>query len=395
MYHGIDPGMNQETAQKRKKVLFVVTKSNLGGAQKYVFELATNLRSDSCQTAVVCGPAQDSDAPGPLAAHLEEAGVRTIFVPTLQRDFNVLNDIPAIFALVRIFRAERPDVVHLNSSKAGGVGAFAARIARVPHIVFTSHGLAYDEPRALFTKAVFAALTWFTFLLSHTVICISSDTARRARNLPFCARKVKLVYNGLREPQLLSREAARSRLIEICPDLPRDVPWIGTVSELVPNKGLGYVLRACEELRRDGARFAFLVIGGGEQMDMLRNAINKRGLTDTVFLLGFVPHASRLLRALDIFTLTSRKEGLPYVLLEAAYAELPVIGTDIPGIADVVDDGVSGALCPLSDPDRCADSISGLLEDSSLRTRFGAALHQSVVTKFNFERMLDETRVLY
>ncbi len=387
--------MNQETAQNRKKVLFVVTKSNLGGAQRYVFDLATALPKETFDVMALCGAAQDSKNAGPLIDMLKNAGIRTIFIPEMTRDVRTLNDIRAFFSIVRTIRAERPDIVHLNSSKAGGLGALAARLSRVPRIVFTSHGLAYDEPRFFLSRIAIVFATWVTFLLSHRVICISKDTARRAARLPLCAKKVSLVYNGLRSFEILEREQARLQLLSVCPDIPTDVPWIGTISELVPNKGLSYALKACEILRRSGERFVFLIVGSGELQKSLATLIAERDLTEHVRLLGYVAHASKLLKAFDIFTLTSRKEGLPYVLLEAGHAALPVAATNIPGINDIVKDGESGALCPTDDPELFAHSLSELLEHETLRIRFGSNLAKTVETDFTFEHMVSGTMAVY
>lgn len=395
MYHGIDPRMNQETVQNRKKVLFIITKSNLGGAQRYVFDIATALPREAFDVVTLCGAAQGSESAGPLIDMLKSAGIRTIFVPEMTRDVRALNDIRAFLSIIRTIRAERPDIVHLNSSKAGGLGALAARLSRVPRIVFTSHGLAYDEPRFILSRIAIILATWMTFLLSHRIICISKDTTHRAARLPFCAKKVSLVYNGLRAFEILEREKAQIQLLSVCPDIPTDVPWIGTISELVPNKGLSYALKACEILRRSDERFVFLILGSGELQQSLTALIAERGLTEHVRLLGYVAHASKLLKAFDIFTLTSRKEGLPYVLLEAGYAALPVAATNIPGINDIVKDGESGALCPPNDPELFAHSLSELLEHETLRLRFGSNLAKKVETDFTFENMVSGTIAVY
>ncbi|MHB1086316.1 MAG: glycosyltransferase family 4 protein [Minisyncoccota bacterium] len=387
--------MNQETAQNPKKVLFMVTKSNFGGAQRYVFDITTTLPKDAFDVVALCGAAQDSKSAGPLIDMLKHAGIRTIFIPEMTRDVRTFNDIRVFFSIVRTIRAERPDIVHLNSSKAGGLGAFAARLSGVQRIVFTSHGLAYDEPRFFLSRFAIYLATWMTFLLSHRVICISKDTAHRAARLPFCARKVRLVYNGLRAPEMLERDQARAQLLSVCPDIPTNMPWIGTISELVPNKGLSYALKACDVLHRSGERFVFLIVGSGELQKSLTALIAERGLAEHVRLLGYVAQASKLLKAFDIFTLTSRKEGLPYVLLEAGYAALPVAATNIPGINDIVEDGESGALCPSDDPELFAHALSELLEHEPLRARLGSSLKKRVEADFNFEKMLSGTLTVY
>jgi glycosyltransferase involved in cell wall biosynthesis len=387
MYHGIDACMNQERALPRQKVLFVVTKSNFGGAQRYVYDLSRELDKGLFEAVVAAGPGQGSKSAGSLIKRLDEAGIRTVFVPELTRDVGIA-DFGASLALYRLFRKERPDIVHLNSSKAGGLGALAARLTRIRRIVFTSHGLSYDEPRSLLAKGVIFFFTWLTFLLSHAVVCVSQDTARRAAKLPFCGTRVRLIYNGIEPPDYLSNADARAELLKRTDPVAPDALWLGTIAELVPNKGIGYALRACEEVKRSGRSFVFFIIGSGDQEKLLAEAVQKRGLAREVRLLGYVPDAARLLKAFDVFALTSRKEGLPYVLLEAGR-------TDIPGIRDIVENGRSGALANPSDPQQFADALCELIDDGELRARFADALKARVIREFDLRRMVRETEALY
>ena len=182
---------------ERKKILFVITKSNWGGAQAYVHTLAARLIKEGADAVVVLGGTGEAEAgTGLLAKKLEEDGVRTIYVKNFMRDISIAREFASLSELIQIFKKEKPDVVHLNSSKAGGIGALAGRLAGVQKIVFTSHGLAYDEDRSLFARSLIWLATWATVILSHATIVISSDTYRRARKLPFCAKKVVFFVFG-------------------------------------------------------------------------------------------------------------------------------------------------------------------------------------------------------
>ena len=154
----------------KKRILFIITKSNFGGAQRYVYDLATHL-SEAYDVAVAFGgTGVHYSSEGTLAKKLSDRGVRTIFVQSLGRDINLGGDFRAFFDLIKLFKKERPDVVHLNSSKAGGMGALAGQIAGIPRIIFTSHGLPYDEDRSVFARATILTATWITFLLCKKVI---------------------------------------------------------------------------------------------------------------------------------------------------------------------------------------------------------------------------------
>ncbi|HQT83078.1 MAG TPA: glycosyltransferase, partial [Candidatus Paceibacterota bacterium] len=196
--------------RKDTKVLLVITKSNWGGAQAYVHTLATELAREGAEVVVALGGTGAAGAaPGALATRLKNAGIRTIVVTAFMRDLSLLHEWRAFIELLGIIRRERPQVVHVNSSKAGGIGTLAARLARIPRIIFTSHGLAYDEARAPLARALIACATWITFCLAHRVIVLSKDNERRGKRLPFCGKKVTLIYNGIEPVAYCSREEAR------------------------------------------------------------------------------------------------------------------------------------------------------------------------------------------
>jgi glycosyltransferase involved in cell wall biosynthesis len=207
--------------------------------------------------------------------------------------------------------------------------------------------------------------------------------------------KIHLVYNGISTFAMLTREDARTSLRKIIPSIPQDVLWIGTFSELVRNKGLSYVIDACALLKKSGYKFAFLILGNGELYDELTLNIQKQNLTDTVFLLGFVPDARSYLRAFDIFTLTSVKEGLPYVLLEAAQASAAIVASDIPGIRDIVENGESGILVSPKDSTTLADALDKLIKEPTLRERMGMNLERKVASDFSLASMLEQTIAVY
>ena len=170
--------MDSQVSSAKKKILFVITKSNWGGAQRYVYDLATALPKTEFDVSVVFGQK------GRLAEKLEQAGIKTYNIVSLQRDVSLGADLKSFFELRRLFKTVRPNIVHLNSSKAGGVGALAARVAGVKKIIFTAHGWPFWEDRNLVARAVIWFFSWTTALLAHKPIVISDYDLRVARQMP-------------------------------------------------------------------------------------------------------------------------------------------------------------------------------------------------------------------
>ena len=303
-----------------KKILFVITKSNWGGAQRYVYDLATALPATEFGVSVAFG--QD----GQLAGKLREAGIATHPILSLQRDVSVIADVKSFFELLRLFKKEKPDVVHLNSSKAGGIGALAARFAGIKKIIFTAHGWPFWEQRSPFSRALIYLFSWLTALLSHRVIVVSNYDLFVARKMLFVGHKIVRIYNGIKPFDVLgSGEKIRSAF-------PSGAHIIGTVGELTKNKNQILLI---EQAQADSSMFV-AIVGEGEERDQLETKIKEYGLGGHVKLFGFVP-ASEVLRGFDSFALPSIKEGLPYVLLEARVAGLPIVANRVGGVGEILD----------------------------------------------------------
>ncbi len=370
----------------KKKILFAVTKGNWGGAQRYVFDLATNMPKDQFDVTVLCGEGER------LTNKLSDKKVRTIKLKTLQRDISIAKDFLSFFELLKILIKEKPDILHLNSSKIGGIGALAGRFTGVPLIVFTGHGWAWNEDRGLISKFIITTLHWFTVELSHKTIAVSHKIADQILRLPLITKeKIFVVHNGITGTDYLERFAARQAL-------DRKVTekfWIGTIAELHKNKGLDNLIQAYSYIAESNPDAALLIIGEGEERTALTHLIGKLGLTKKVHLLGFVSDAPQFLKAFDVFVLPSRTEAFPYVPLEAGLAQLPVVASKVGGIPEVITDKKNGLLVNSGDIHALKSAIKELLEDSAEAANFGHNLRKTVEENFTVEHMVQRTLSVY
>jgi len=373
----------------KTKVLFLITKSNWGGAQRYVYDLAVGLPKDEFEVAVTAG------GDGTLLEKLQSADIRTIPIPSLQRDVSIIKDIRSLFDLFAIVRAEKPNVLHINSSKAGFFGTLVGRLAGVPSIIFTSHGWGFNEERPLWQRLVIKFGHWLTVLLSHHIIAVSQEL-KRQMNWPFVNKKITVIHNGRGIKNLLSREESRDNLIKKEPRLApyQDDFWSLTIGELHPVKRHNAVIEVMKELVDKEPNTRHLIIGSGEEEQELKVLIAKENLSEHIFLLGSVDEASQYLKAADVFVLASRSEGMPYVLIEALLAGVPIVATRVGGIPEVVEDGVSGLLTPPLDNKALFKAIFELRTNPELRTKLseGARVRSQ---NFTFEKTLRETIALY
>lgn len=390
--------------EKKLKILYVITKGNWGGAQRYVFDLATHETNNQFEIVVLIGEGTE------LKTRLTEKKIRVIPFSFMNRDISFWNDFITLGRLFRLFTREQPDIVHLNSSKAGGLGGLAARLSnlssfllyrinaiRYPiktiRIIFTAHGLPMDENRPIGQRLAILAVSYFTVLLSHHTICVSKKDAARVSCWPFVQTKGAVIPLGITAPPFLSRSEARAileRAIHKPSGFLSDKLIIGTIAELTTNKGLPYAILALKEL----PQAQYIIIGDGEKQNKILDDIRTEGLADRIFLAGQIPNAARLLKAFTIFLLPSLKEGLPYALLEAGLARLPVIASAVGGIPDLIT-AQTGILVNPKQPKEITIALSALLMDKKRQTDLGANLERRITKQHSLNEMITKTHALY
>jgi len=284
------------------QILYGITKSNFGGAQRYVFELAEEAKKQGHDVAVLCG------GEGVLVEKLSKSKIRVISLEQLQRDVSVIKEIKSFFQILKILKREKPDIFHINSSKMGGLGAFAGRTVGVKKIIFTVHGWAFNEPRLGWQKVLIKFLVWITLLLSHKIICVSKKSKADVEKWPFIKNKLFVIYNGLSEFNLVKR---KDKLLTV-----------GTMSELHRIKGLDILLLAWAKfIKKHEAKL--IIFNDGEERRNLENMAKKLGISGSVIFKGFVGNARSELSCFDIFCMPSRSEAMPYAILEELFFQLP------------------------------------------------------------------------
>jgi len=381
--------MNNATSQTRKKILFLITKSSWGGAQRYIYDLATTLDQAVYEPVVILG------GNGELTDKLNAVGIRTITLQTLQRDISITKEIRFAAELWRIVRAERPDVLHVNSSKAGGVGCLVGRLALVPRVIFTAHGWAFNERRPWWQKFIIKKIHWFTVMLSHRTIAVSNAIVEQM-NWPLAQRRMVVINPGRTIPQFESRLTARTTIALAHPPLAgytADV-WFCILAELHPIKQHAMLFDAMKIIITEYPYVRLVCIGGGELQTKLQTYINENGLEQNVFLTGAIHEAAGLLKAADLFVLPSRSESYGYVLHEAGLARVPIIASDVGGIPDIITSEAVGTLVPSNDQAALAGAIVQFLHDPQLYENKAQAL-QATLQNRTVTNMTTQTIEVY
>lgn len=298
-------------------------------------------------------------------------------------------DVPAIRMLARRLRAEPGVVVHSHGYKADLYTLLAARMAGVP-VLTTVHGWTSENAKVRLYERLQAFLwRWF-----DRVIAVS-DSYRKvalARGVP--ERKLVVVHNAIRSsyqmPDDDQRERSRRQLGLVEGELA-----VAVIGRLGIEKGHRLFIEAAARLLPRFPQARFLIIGEGAEHAALEAQISAAGLHDAVRLLGHRDDLPALYPSLDVLAITSLREGLPNVLLEAMLHSVPAVAMAVGGIPEVIDDGIDGLLVQPGSLEGFTESLGRLLGDAALRRRFATAAVNKIRSQYLFEGRMQKMLSLY
>jgi len=371
----------------KTNILFVITKLELGGAQKQLLSLASRLdrgRYDiflfTCRQGLLM---EEALAIGDIHVHRS---------PFLDRPLRPFADLRAFIELCRFIKQHHIRVVHTHSSKAGILGRWAAALSGVKGIVHTVHGWSFNEYQPALRRRLCIWLERFTAQLTHKLIVVSlCDKHKGLENRIGRPAQYQLIRQGIDENGACGSHNGFRDEVRVS----ADQPLIGMVACFKPQKCPQDFIRLAALVRQKAPEAKFVLIGDGLLRRQLENLIRQHKLEATVILAGWRKDIWRIIQAIDIFVLTSLWEGLPIAALEAMRCAKPVVATDTGGIAEVVTDGTNGFLVAAHAMQDMADKLLFLLRDNAARQAMGRQAQGSLAGAFSIEAMIEDTDALY
>jgi glycosyltransferase involved in cell wall biosynthesis len=315
-------------------------------------------------------------------------------------DWNVspFLDLAGFFQLTSMLRRIRPDIVHTHQSKAGILGRAAAHLTKVPIIIHTVHILPFvnvSPIQASFYRSLERLMAPLTDVFvnvgqemrdecvkagignpdRHVVIQSGMDLSRFSREL-----RKRVQWSEVFEGQLIGVSNPRFVLL---------------VSRLEERKGQLEFISTFAEIAKEFPNVVLVIAGEGPDQGRIADRVRELGLSGRVVLAGFRKDIERLMAVADIGILTSRREGLPRVLVQYALMGLPIVATDIPGAREIVTPDVNGFLAPLEDGAAMRESLSRLLREPETRQRFATAQNRLDFSAWSIEGMNRQLNLLY
>jgi glycosyltransferase involved in cell wall biosynthesis len=361
----------------RMKIACVVTRADaLGGAQVHVLDLAEALISRGHEVTVLAG------GDGPLGMELASRGIPFRSMRHLGKPVRPRADLRATLEIWRALRVLQPDLVAAHTAKAGMLARWAAAIAGVP-AVFTPHGWCITDRISVRQGRLFRVLERFSACLSARIINVCEYERGLAAQYKIASNgKLAMVRNGLPDvPDTLFAQ----------PD--REPPRLIAVARFEDPKDHRTLLSGLSTVAK--YEWTLDLIGDGPTQPEIARLAEDLGLIRRVRFLGARRDVSGLLSQAQIFVLSTRSEALPYSVLEAMRAGLPVVSSDVGGIREAVTQGETGILVRAKDPMALGESLRQLITKPELRRRMGNAGRRRFLQSFTIDKMVDDTLQVY
>jgi glycosyltransferase involved in cell wall biosynthesis len=356
------------------RILYLITRSEPGGAQSHLNTLIEHFGSE------VVGVAAGLDEDNSLVGMTQKVGVEFIPIQHMMQPLHMVNDVRATFEIAEVLRRVKPDLVHIHSSKAGIVGRISARMIGIPS-VFTAHGWAFADGVS-WKRKMLAVPSEFAFgRLTDRIITVSqTDYDLAIRHNVASAKRMTVVWNGIEDTVFRAQPGVD------------DEVRIVMVARFAPQKDHDTLIRALKGLE---GRWRVLLIGDGALRGEHERLARDLGIADRVEFLGSRRDVPEILSKAHVFVLTTNWEGLPISILEGMRAGLPVVASNVGGIAELVQDGQNGFLVPRFDAQSVRMALQRLVSDRALRERFGRASRTRYEADFTAQRMFDQMRSVY
>jgi glycosyltransferase involved in cell wall biosynthesis len=349
------------------KVFHVITKLELGGAQKVTLMTLERLPRDRYEIGLVAGPE------GLLVDWANQIpDLKRMWIPSMVREVRPLQDAMAFFSLWRLFRSERPHVVHTHSSKAGIIGRWAAKLAGVPLIFHTWHGFGFNDFQRPIVRDVYVWLERVTAKITTRLFVVSNANAEKAEKYGVLRRGEGILSrDAIAVDEFLKPKPKRQRLQGW--GIPENKVIVGMVACFKPQKSPEDFVEVAARVLAKTDRAHFVMAGDGELRTSVEERIRKHGIGNHITLLGWQNEKDmpELYHNLDIVVLTSLWEGLPCTFSEAMACELPIVATNVDGAREAIIDGDTGFLHEPHDVDAIAESVVRLVADPELRSAMG------------------------
>lgn len=373
---------------RKLNVLHIITKLELGGAQKNTIYSVTNHDRKKYNVFLVSGTEGElvEDAKRIKDAHV-------ILLKELKREISPFYDIYCLFKLWRLFKKYKIDIVHTHSSKAGILGRFAGYLARVPIIIHTIHGFSFNDYQNFFVKNLYIFLERIAARISDKLIAVTKTDIEKGLLAKVGVDKQYLViHSGINLDEFSKEYNAEEVKREF--NIPLNYKIVGMIACFKPQKAPLDFIRVAKRVKESFSTVKFILVGDGELRREIESLISKLNLNNDIILTGWRKDVARILSSFDILVLTSLWEGLPRVFPEAMAEKKPIVATSVNGAKEIIIDGKNGFLLKPHDIEGISEKVIYLLNNEDIAKKMGE-YGFNLIKSFDAKEMVKDIERVY
>lgn len=377
-----------------KTKLVIISETLKDGVGKHISDLMTNLDKTKYEIHVIHSNRR-IDANFIKAKQSLKGQVNFYEVEDLVRKISIVKDIKSYNKIKNIVKQIKPGIIHCHSSKAGVIGRLVAKRLKVNRCYYTPHGYAIantnfsNKKRSLYKFIESFLAKYFTTMTVH-VSCGENQLAVDHKIVE--NNKSVVIYNGISKTSKLTKS---KQMLKQEIGLSKDDVIIGYVARIDQGKNPYEFINIAKQVLSKNMNVKFIWIGEGVLKESVQGYIDNKGLEDEILLLGFKQKVDDYLNILDIYLTTSLYEGLPYTLVEASRAKLPIVASDVIGNNEVVESEVNGYLYNIGDVKEAARKLELLIKDEKLRRKLGQEGHKLFLENYTIKKMIKAHEALY
>ena len=372
------------------ELLMGITLSEMGGAQKVVYDLVSSLPKNKYNITLVTYPGGELIQWVKDLKFKKDMEVKIIGIPEIRRELSPFFDMVTLLKLYKIMKSKRYDIAHFHSSKMGILGRLAANMAGVPKIYFTVHGWGINEYQPKWMQRLLGNAERTAEQRCTKILCVSEYHRNMGIKMGWLKPdKSCVIYNGIDQAPTIIGKLRNELNIE------EDIPIIGSVMRLREPKQPMYTIEVFNEILRRGHKVKLVIVGDGPMYDDCKMTIDRLEINEHVHMLGTRTDARELMNDMDIVTLFSKWEGLPVAIIEGMFAGKPIVSSRVGGIPEIIDHGITGFMIDGFAVSEAADQISHLLKDKILIDKMGRAAKQKALESFSKNRMVASYERVY
>lgn len=371
---------------KKKKIVHIA--QSAGGVAEYLYLFLSNFNDENYENVLIVS--QDYEE------QIEKFKKYTskIHIVPMVRDIKLKNDIKSTFAIKKILKEEKPDIVYLHSSKAGAIGRLALFFSRKTKILYNAHGWYFNATIGSKKKKIFALIEKILALRTDRIINISKSEYNSAIEYKVAPeKKMCVIENGIDFAKFKDSEKYRDNTRNKY-NIKEDELVIGVVGRLSEQKDPMTMIKAFEQVHKENKKAKLMYVGSGElEEDVLKYA-KEHSILENVIITGWIKDVEKYIPAFDIAVLPSKWEGFGLVLIEYMACNKPIVGSNLGGIADIIKDNENGLLFEVENYKELAEKILYLINNMNEVTKI-INNNKTYKDKYNIKTLIEKHRKVF